>query len=277
MRFGTKPSTIMRWVTRAVAAGLTKARWNPWPEEKVARLRALWFTDEAPSAQQVAAEMGETLRAVESQLQRMPNKRGTRHAQFWTPDKVAIIKMMKEAGKSDKEIGLLFGVSDQSVHRIRKAQGIGNFVDMMGWKLHEVEELTRLWGMGWSGTQIALRLDRTRSQVHAKIGRLGLNRPHAYPTVKKKADRDYASVAAAARARAGIPAKPRPKAGPKEDSNVIPLTARPWLTRGRGECSYPYGPRGEIHSCCLPVWNDTGQCEHHYALCHDLDRQKRRA
>lgn len=50
-------------------------------------------------------------------------------------------------------------------------------------------------------------------------------------------------------------------------SQVIPLTARPWLTRTSRECKYLYGHRHAYLACCEPVWGETGHCEEHAALC----------
>ena len=48
---------------------------------------------------------------------------------------------------------------------------------------------------------------------------------------------------------------------------VVPLTARPWLSRGPRECKYLYGERGAYMACCAPTWGQTGMCEDHAALC----------
>lgn len=56
--------------------------------------------------------------------------------------------------------------------------------------------------------------------------------------------------------------KPVPQAVPVDTSS-----ARPWLTRLRGECKYPLGEAGNIHSCCAPVFGNTGYCEPHAAIC----------
>lgn len=34
---------------------------------------------------------------------------------------------------------------------------------------------------------------------------------------------------------------------------IMPLTARPWLTRQPGECAFPFGERGSVMSCCAPT------------------------
>lgn len=56
--------------------------------------------------------------------------------------------------------------------------------------------------------------------------------------------------------------KPRPASAPlpPRPVKVIPApvladvsNARPWLTRARGECAYPIGEQGNIHSCCAPT------------------------
>lgn len=56
--------------------------------------------------------------------------------------------------------------------------------------------------------------------------------------------------------------KPVPQAVPVDTSS-----ARPWLTRLRGECKYPLGEAGDIHSCCAPVFGNTGYCQAHAAIC----------
>lgn len=97
--------------------------------------------------------------------------------------------------------------------------------------------------------QIARDLDMDASTVFKKLVRMGLKPPGRVAPV---------TIA---------PRKPKPVS-----SEVVPITARPWLTRVRGECKFPFGPRGEVLSCCAPTWRKTSYCEDHAAICGGYEK-----
>lgn len=284
--FGVSHQTVDGWATEAIRAGLlVKMTGRPkaeHDEQEVNTLLSMWT--KGVHISEVQKVLGRPLAAIKKMLAvHGPKERRApvRRAGPVESELAEQVRSLKDDGKTDVQIGKVLGRNQSWVARVRRKYDIGSLspvqpVNLKTWSEDEEAELKRLWPSGLSCFLIGQQIGRSEGQVGSKAKRMGLP-PKGVPKVRKAADRTYDTVAAAAKARAGTTMKPRPKAGPKEDSNVIPLTARPWLTRERGECSYPYGPRGEIHSCCLPVWNDTNQCESHYALCHDLDRQKRRA
>lgn len=145
--------------------------------------------------------------------------------------------------------------------------------------------------------QIAERLGKTRSAVTGRVDRLGLSGTVAPGTAKKWTDdevqflkdnlsemtmtemaRDLGrGLSAVSKKMEALGIRPVRRIqqsaqlyhAPKKSKPVveIPPTARPWLTRMRGECKYPYGPRGNVLSCCAPEWMGSGYCESHAALC----------
>src|SRR3981189_623938 len=56
----------------------------------------------------------------------------------------------------------------------------------MGWDAKEVGLFKKLWGLGQSASQIALRLGYSRNAVCAKLTRLDLTRGRKAPTAKPK-------------------------------------------------------------------------------------------
>ena len=54
-----------------------------------------------------------------------------------------------------------------------------------------------------------------------------------------------------------------PKPSVESPNDIVPPHARPWLTRGPGECAFAYGLKGNIHSCCRPVVPGRKWCAEH--------------
>ncbi len=59
-------------------------------------------------------------------------------------------------------------------------------VSPMSWDAKDVALLKKLWAVGQSAAQIALRLGYSRNAVCAKLLRMGLKRGHKPPTAKPK-------------------------------------------------------------------------------------------
>lgn len=244
-----------------------------WPKAMIDRLRELWLS--GMHVDDVAAELKTTRASIDGLTIRHGIKREkrVRRSYSWHPERIEQLRTLKAQKMTDTEIGAVMGLHEKSVEKARRRFGIGSLRAVgvnpnREWDEVSTARLITLWNSGVKPMEIGRLMNRTRGQIEGKATRLKLARVNARPKPKR-----IAPVAT------GPKKPPRliPKAGPKEEANVIPLTARPWLTRERGECVYPYGPRGEIHSCCQPVWNETGYCENHYAVTHDLDRMKRRA
>lgn len=263
--FGCRPATVMGWVTSAIKDGLTKAVVGKWPDDKVAALRALWVA--RVHVDEVARQLDTTRLAVEGQVLRHGIKRPDM-MRVWTDDLVGQLRSLKASGKSDAQVSVIMGMTENAIRKARRNHDIGSVFDQSLWSDKATDDLKRMWDQELNPAEIGRRLGMTRMKVQSKAARMKLPMNRGTPVVRKKANRSYDTVAAAARARKGTTMKPRPQAGPKEESNVIPLTARPWLSRQRGECAYPYGPRGQIHSCCKPVWSEGIYCESHAALCY---------
>lgn len=280
--FGVRPRTVDWWVTSAIKEGLLtpiKGR-APVQDDVVEKLKELWLS--GLHIDEVVKRLGRSRFSIRGLLNRyriarqLPPVRPKMDVDpSWLP---AIVRLKKE-GKTDRQIGNALGISQARVARLRKESGIKGMIPKPSspWTPEDEATLKRLWFTGASCYLIGQQMgDRTASQILSKGTRMGLP-TRGFPLRRKVADRDYKTVSLAAMARKGTTLGPRAKAGPKEEPNIIPDFARPWLTRALGECSYPYGPRGNIHSCCKPVFGVSQWCEAHTALCCDLDRSRRRA
>lgn len=268
--FGVRPRTIDWWVTLAIKEGLlvpTKGR-VPTPPTLIERLRELWLS--GLHINDVAAQTGMTRFSIRGLLNRNnitrdipPVRKKREDDPSWLPT----IERMKKEGKTDKQIAKHLGIFESRVARIRKSAGVAYRPPLSPWDDESEATLRRLWFTGASCYLIGQQMGgRTAGQILSKGTRMGLP-ARGSPLKRKVADRDYKTVSLAAMARKGTTLGPRARSGPKEDPQIIPDFARPWLTRALGECSYPYGARHNIHSCCKPVFGVSQFCESHHALC----------
>lgn len=141
------------------------------------------------------------------------------------------------------------------------------------WLPRTVEIAQRLWLEGQSANQIvaALKAERvsvTRNAVIGKLYRLGLtskSRQNAGQEATRvrnlMASRGKERVAATNQAKGALArrrnehTKPAPVPAPVNDP-TLPVAsphARRWQDRANGECKWPIGERGAIHSCCNPI------------------------
>lgn len=136
------------------------------------------------------------------------------------------------------------------------------------------EELARLWKDGHSTRVIGVRLSAlfgekiTKNSVISQAHRCGVASEFPRP---KGMNQPKGAPKPPRPPRVSRPVKLVPQAVPIDTSN-----ARPWLTRLRSECKFPLGEAGDIHSCCAPVFGNTGYCEPHAAVCF-LPRPVKRA
>lgn len=200
----------------------------------------------------------------------------------WTPEEKQRLADLRSEGKTNKEIAAIVGRSVGSVEGQIRNSGMTKTEPRKPattWTAEQDAILRDGYAKNLPVSQISKRLDRSPGSVAGRAARLKLVKtPNFSATVRKTPNRSYDSVVEANKARAGRRLKPRLKTE-RVDPEIIPLTARPWLTRTTGECVYPYGPRGNIHACCLPVWDGRKMCEEHQALCYDYTKplQKLRA
>lgn len=185
------------------------------------------------------------------------------------------LRALVAQGVSDVEIAKRYGLYRTGVQRQRAAAGITAAKAVRTKPLASIEARFReLYAQGMRIKDIGLELGVGDSRARQIVIDLGLTRQkpkpmhlHA-PAVRKKA-------AETRRANLGLAPRPSPRLKAVEKTpEVIPDHARPWLTRkfGDGKCAYPYGERGNIHSCCKPTFNGTSWCEGHAALCFDYRR-----
>lgn len=117
------------------------------------------------------------------------------------------------------------------------------------WSQEDLDRLVRLQAEGKTFGDIAEVLNRTRSAIGGKCKRLGLA---VSPLNAQEQERRRAVVRES---------KPRVMFTPRAD-NVMPLNV-PLLTRGRFECSYPYGA-----ACCGHPIERGSYCASHANLCY---------
>lgn len=231
-------TTVWNWIQQAVDAGLLDREnlFRRWSDEEIEKLRQMHAKNSSIKAMQSRFDRSE--RAIESKLRElgMVPKRVSR----WTPEMDEIVR-----------------------------DGYA--------KAEAVEYIASRCGPGFTGNSVA-----------GRAMRLGLSKlPAPYPTERKKVWVDKSKIKTAhlhspevrakatdtRRKNAGKLPLTRKKAEKVPDS-FIPEGARPWLTRKFGECCYPYGERGNVHSCCKPVWLTSVMCEEHSGLCYEERRGK---
>ena len=196
------------------------------------------------SFSQIAGPLGRSRNAVAGQARRLGLSQPA--VVKWTPERIKEASAMMST-RTYSDIGAHFGVSKNSVASMAKRYGFkGTFKKVDVLDADEQQYMLDNY-LTKSVREIGAHLGRSGSTIAKRLKAMGLSQP-----------RSRAQTVT-------VFAKPRVKPAPAVE--VIPDTARPWLTRLRGECSYPYGERHNIHSCCAPVWRGTGMCETHAALC----------
>lgn len=173
-------------------------------------------------------------------------------AKTWTPEMDAVlIKYLKL--ETREQIAIRLGKSKGAVTgRVDRLGLAGTVVpgSAKKWSDEEVQFLRESLS-SMTLTEMARQLGRGLSSVSKKMEALGIRPPRR---IQQSAQLYH------------LPKKSKPVI-------VAPDTARPWLTRLRGECKYPYGPRGAVMSCCAPEWMESGYCESHAALCGGYRRK----
>lgn len=282
--FGVSVRSVEDWIKTALHTGLLERRKklrsplcgvravSPEVIDTVRKMRS----ERALSAE-IATVIGKSLNAVYAICIKYGIRRPALCPRTIKPDQIEAVKELFNSGISQSEISKKTGVSLSSVSRILKGLGLRTVGENLPQppRLMNPEkeaEMLKLWGEKFGPTEIARRLGVSRSTIEARATRLRL------PRLGKelRQNRDYSHLhtpqvrAKAALTRRGqLPVRPQ-KIAVVVPVDIIPDGARPWLTRLRGECSYPYGPRGQIHSCCAPTWNGTTYCESHAGLCFEV-------
>ena len=274
--YGVNYRTVDRWASTAIAKGLLPKMSGRAPTDAtiIERLKAMWFSGH--HVQDVAKALNKTESSVRGLISRYEfrRKQTVQKPRFWTDEKLETIRQMRAQNLTDAKIGAALGVSERRVLQTRMRHGIGlvkkgaaKRAPVKTWTDAEEATLRKLWFSGLSCHLIGQQMGgRTASQIASKGKRMNLP-DKGSPVRRKVADRDYKSVSVAASARKGTTLGPKARSGPREDPQIIPDFARPWLTRALGECAFPYGPRHNIHSCCKPVFGISKWCEAHHALC----------
>lgn len=269
-RLGTTVGTAENWVRKAKAKGLLGARrtHKVWTPERVAEAKRLF--DSHVNMVEMAETMGVTLSAMRACVAHRKWTRGNRNVVNIPVD---VLHQLVSEGLSDVEIAKKLGCRSSTVQRRRTAAGIVAAVRGHAHQFTPAMEtqLLRLFKAGFSSTSIAKQMKVSPGFVRKRAKALGIwdampiqRAKHlTKPETRKKAE-------ATKREKRGLPIRVIPVVQIDEPTpEVIPDHARPWLTRKFGECAYPYGERGNVHSCCKPTFNGTSLCEGHAALCFD--------
>lgn len=272
--FGVKVSTVHTWATTAVRKGLSDHQIKVWTDKESDDLKKRWAAGETRSA--LSKRFGVSEKAILSRVQHVGARRppAFKEGAFWTEDLIKQLIELDRQGVSDAEICRRLGATQGQVSGVRFRRGVrkGDHGKISSsWSDDDVSLLKRLWARELSNSQIAREMGRTVNSVRSKGVKMGLP-SNGYPQGRKTAVDASERAAKVNQQRARkvrvIPMVQKPVEAPE----VIPDHARPWLTRMRGECAYPYGPRGQIHSCCKPTFNDGTYCEGHSATCYDYKR-----
>lgn len=208
---------------------------------------------------------------------------------FYTPEEDDVIRRM--AGKHTiYQIAKANGRGYESTRKRMLFLGI-NQVSRRLWTTQK-DNLLKRYIDKESREELARRLGVTKGSVIGRIKRLGLTgitaeAPKAYrpdedaflranvgsmtqSDMARVLKRDPSSVSCRLKKLGIRPVRtvvtyavPKARKAPE----IVPLTARPWLTRTNQECKYLYGARHAYLACCQPVWMETGYCETHAALC----------
>lgn len=250
-RFGVARSSVPHHVERARKAGLIEFRVERFSAEEDATMKAMFF--EGASHKTIGAALGRSKSAVGNRIIML----GLSEPQkiTWTPERTATLLKMIKTSTYD-QIAKATGVSRNNVASKAGRMGLKRPTLETSFTAEDQAYIMDNY-QDMSMTDIAKELGRTTGWMSGKFKQLGIA-----PSGKRKVPvRTFVKPKAVATTYA------TPKNTMKTVTETPPDTARPWLTRLRGECTYPYGERGNIHSCCAPVWRGTGMCEDHAALC----------
>lgn len=216
----------------------------PWTDEQDAIIRRMRKDD--ASTRSIAEALGGLNKTT---VQRRINKLGLaattlKRARKWTPDMDAIIRRYIGVEDRDKIAARLNTTKSAVNGRVKRLNlNIRAPYVARQWTQEEVSYLRENVD-SMSMTQMGLELDRSTSAVSRKLEALGIR-----PERPVKGSATYLA--------------PKKTKAPE----IVPLTARPWLTRTNRECKYLYGERHAYLACCASVWMETGYCEAHAALC----------
>ena len=269
-RMGCTINTAESWVRKAKAKGLLGARrtHNVWTPERIAEAKKLF--DAGVNMVEMAETMGVTLSAMRSCV---ATHKWTRTDRSKVDIPVDVLRQLVSEGLNDVEIGKRLGYGSSTIQKHRVRAGI-----VAAFKGHAQQftpameaNIAKLLKSGFSAPAIAKQMKVSEGFIRKRAKALGIWQTRYGPSpvhlqkpeVRKKAE-------ATKRENRGPPPRIIPMVQIEEPTpEVIPDHARPWLTRKFGECAYPYGERGNVHSCCKPTFNGTPYCEGHAALCFD--------
>lgn len=242
---GINKHTANKHLSRAADEGLIQRRLPRWSEKD--RDTALRLHKEGLSYLEIGAAMGKTKEQIAGQMTRfLKGGKRDKRPSVWTPERDAELKR-RVVLSTYRETAKSMGITVGSVASRAAKLGLKPVKRDHVWMEKDSQYLRDSYRTT-TQREMAAFLGVHSSTISVRLKALGLKSPVI------RGNRQPVTYLA-------------PKAAKAEPSNVIPSTARPWLTRLRGECNYPYGERGDIHSCCAPVWRGTGMCEDHAALC----------
>ncbi len=223
---------------------------TPYTPEDDALIRRM--VEDKHTTKEIATELNRHPSSVGRRMEKLGFQRVRRlPARKWTPEMDSIIRKFIHRENREKIANRIGnGVTKCAViSRIKRLGLTGIAPDVpRAWQPDEDEFLRENVG-AMTQSDMGRELNRDPSSVSRRLSKLGI-----------KPDRPVAPVYAV------------PKA--KKAPEVVPLTARPWLTRTSQECKYLYGERHAYLACCQPVWMETGLCEAHAALCGGYKRRE---
>jgi GcrA cell cycle regulator len=192
-------------------------------------------------------------------------------------DREAVLDLWAEH-KTSPEIFALTGVPIAPVVRIAgRARKAGDpraishraaFAPSDFWTSERVDQLTRNWAEGLSGSAIGQLIGATRSAVIGKVHRLGLparapRRKDTETAAKPKRPRTQKT-----RRREDGARKPRAPGGPERASLLEPVSLDIALVDlERGQCKYPHG-EGPYTFCGHQVFPGEVYCPAHCAIAY---------
>jgi hypothetical protein len=269
--FSVSTGTVGGWLTMARAAALIPTKMLAEKLiTKEERDTILQMLRDGTSVREVSRTTGRSRTAVQALAIASGIKKPYRKTK-WRKEQDDVIRQYYPTSMPARKIADMIGVSVNQV--IGRARRLGlSSGPVYNWTIPDDEraKIAEMWKtMGpaeigrWTG-----RSPRAISNLAKREG--WPSRAGNYPAGRKTADRDYAE-------RKNKPKVVRPKATLKlVPQDVIPESAKPMLQHRNGQCRYPYGPRGNVHYCCVPVFKEGGSyCEGHSAICYDYDRMKR--
>jgi hypothetical protein len=200
----------------------------------------------------------------------------------WTPQEDAILISLAALKKTSTEIGAAIkkATGNTRTRNAIIARATRNKIALYGSKPYSVwddpartEYLRELWKRGLSQGVMAAQMTAKFGEKFTigAIASKGASSGIAKEFNRQKIANLSRPVSRPKPVRVLREVKPVPQAVPVDTSH-----ARPWLTRLRGECKFPLGEAGNIHSCCAPVFGNTGYCQAHAAVCF-LPRPVKRA